>query len=275
MNQLNQNRIRKLSIPGAFFFWALLTFSVYSMEAQVLLTPPGLRPVKDPVLVIPAGYRYPNQPITLPAYRDVSGKPAGGWSDKFVDTRRFASDQSAWIYFRNSYLQQSVSVEREGANRSLHFWPVGTIMVIESYKGNAFHKKNDALMEIAVMSKIMGDRSDLKNRILVQDRGGAEFQPGGILEYFEDLRPTKRIGSDGPSRNAGKRGTNKDIGPKGIFEIASIDSSAQTFYPVNWTYARFNPDRSPSINSVKVRECHQCHSIAFHLTGDLIFTQFP
>jgi hypothetical protein len=36
-------------------------------------------------------------------------------------------------------------------------------------------------------------------------RGGAEFQTGGILEYFEDL----------------KRGTNKDIGPKDIFEIAS------------------------------------------------------
>ena len=84
-------------------------------------------------------------------------------------------------------------------------------MVIESYKGNAFHKKNEALMEIAVMSKIIEDR----------------------------------------------------------------DSSAQAFYTVNWTYARFNPDRSPSITSAKVRECHQCHSIAFHLTGDLIFTQFP
>jgi hypothetical protein len=40
---------------------------------------------------------------------------------------------------------------------------------------------------------------------LVQDRGGAEFQTGGILLYAEDL----------------KRGTNKDIGPKDIFEIAS------------------------------------------------------
>lgn len=180
------------------------------MEAQILLTPPGLRPVKDPVLVIPAGYRYPNQPIILPAYRDASGKPAGGWSDKFVDTRRFASDQSAWIYFRNFDLQQSVAVESQEANRSSRFWPVGTTLVIESYKGNAFHKKNDALMEIAVMSKIMEDS----------------------------------------------------------------DSSAQAFYPVNWTYARFNPDRSPSITSAKVRECHQCHSIAFHLTGDLIFTQF-
>jgi hypothetical protein len=40
---------------------------------------------------------------------------------------------------------------------------------------------------------------------LVQDRGGAEFQTAGILLYFEDL----------------KRGTNKDIGPKDIFEMSS------------------------------------------------------
>jgi hypothetical protein len=40
---------------------------------------------------------------------------------------------------------------------------------------------------------------------LAQDRGGAEFHTGGIHQYFEDL----------------KRGTNKDIGPKDIFEIAS------------------------------------------------------
>jgi hypothetical protein len=40
---------------------------------------------------------------------------------------------------------------------------------------------------------------------LVQDRGGAEFQTAGIRLYVEDL----------------KRGTNKDIGPKDIFEGAS------------------------------------------------------
>jgi hypothetical protein len=40
---------------------------------------------------------------------------------------------------------------------------------------------------------------------LVQDRGGAEFQTAGILLYVEDL----------------KQGTNKDIGPKDIFEMAS------------------------------------------------------
>jgi len=49
---------------------------------------------------------------------------------------------------------------------------------------------------------------------LVQFRGGAEFKTdcvavtaiAGILKYFEDF----------------KRGTNKEIGPKDIFAIASI-----------------------------------------------------
>jgi hypothetical protein len=52
-------------------------------------------------------------------------------------------------------------------------------------------------------------RSHLKNRILVHGRGGDKFQTAGILEYFEDW----------------KRGTNIDIGPKDIFEIASNNIS--------------------------------------------------
>jgi len=47
--------------------------------------------------------------------------------------------------------------------------------------------------------------SHLKKRILVQDQGGAEFQPAGILKYVEDL----------------KRGPNAELGPKDFFEIAS------------------------------------------------------
>jgi hypothetical protein len=65
-------------------------------------------------------------------------------------------------------------------------------------------------------------RTHLKNRILVQDLGEAEFsrfaglpagsnplcgsKTAGILSYVEDF----------------KRGTNKDIGPKDIFEMGSI-----------------------------------------------------
>jgi hypothetical protein len=54
-------------------------------------------------------------------------------------------------------------------------------------------------------------RTCLKNRILVPDRGGAEFQTAGILEYVEDL----------------KRGTNKDMGPKDIFEMGSSSGTAK------------------------------------------------
>jgi hypothetical protein len=50
------------------------------------------------------------------------------------------------------------------------------------------------------------NRRHLKNKILVQYRGGAEFRTGGILQYFEDL----------------KQGTNKEIGPKDILGMASI-----------------------------------------------------
>ena len=49
-------------------------------------------------------------------------------------------------------------------------------------------------------------RSYLKIKILVQDQGGAEFQPAGILKYNEDL----------------KRGPNAEIGLKDYFEMASI-----------------------------------------------------
>jgi hypothetical protein len=210
MNQLDLNRIRKFFIPGAFFFLASMAISIYSSAEEIFLTPPGLRPVKDPSLVIPADYRYPNKLIKLPAYRGASGNPANGWSDKFVDTRRFASDQSAWIFFRNSDLQRSVSKPKQGDQSAFRFWPVGSTFIIEIYKGNAFQKEDDKLIEIAAMSKIKAD-------------GNSFFK---------------------------------------------------AFYPVNWTYARFNPDGNPSITSAKVRECHQCHSIAFHLTGDLIFTEF-
>ena len=211
MIKLNQNRIRKLVIPGAFFFIALMAVSINSLAEDVFLTPPGLRPVKDPSLVIPTDHRYPNKLIKLPAYRDASGNPADGWSGRYVDTRRFVSNQSAWIYLRDSDLQQSVSMKRDAGNRSFRFWPVGTTMVIESYQGNALSRKNDKLIKIDAMAKIKEGR----------------------------------------------------------------DSSTQAFYPVKWTYTRFKPDGSQSTTSAKVRDCHQCHSIAFHLTGDLVFTNFP
>jgi hypothetical protein len=57
-----------------------------------------------------------------------------------------------------------------------------------------------------ICTKPFVTRTHLKNRILVQDRGGVEFKTAGNLLVVEDL----------------KRGTNKDIGPKDIFEMGSI-----------------------------------------------------
>ena len=211
MMELDSKCIRKILLPGAFFFLAATAVSIHSMAAEIFLSPPGLRLIRDPSLVIPADFNYANRLTALPAYRDSSGDPASGWSVKFVDTRRFASDQSAWIFFRNSDLRRSVFKRREGHRGAFRFWPVGTVVIIESYKGNASRKENEKLIEIAVMSKIKADQNPFLN----------------------------------------------------------------AFHPASWTYARFNPDGNLSITSAKVHECHQCHSIAFHLTGDLIFSHFP
>jgi len=59
------------------------------------------------------------------------------------------------------------------------------------------------------------NRRHLKNKILVQYRGGAEFQTGGILLYFEDL----------------KRGSNKEIGAKDIFEVSSNNLKTERSKP--------------------------------------------
>jgi hypothetical protein len=208
---LSSSCTRKIFIAGAFLFLVSMSASIHSMAAEILLTPPGLILIKDPPIVVPADFRYANGMIKLPAYQDCSGNPSNGWSAKFVETRRFASDQSAWIFFRNSDFQKTISRPKEGNQGAFRFWPVGTTIIIEIYKGIASQKENDKLIEIAAMSKIRTDKN----------------------------------------------------------------SFLKAFYPVNWTYDRFKPNGSSSITSDKVRECHQCHSIAFHLTGDLIFTQFP
>jgi hypothetical protein len=68
-----------------------------------------------------------------------------------------------------------------------------------------FRARREAVQKRIIIVFEIGHRSHLKNRILVQDQGGAEVQPAGILKYSEEL----------------KRGPNTEIGPKDFFEIAS------------------------------------------------------
>ncbi len=182
----------------------------HSTDSDWLLKPPGLRPLKAPTLVIPATHQYINRKLELPPYRSAAGTPLKGWSRKFIKTRRFSSDQSAWIFYRQSDLRQTKVVENTGVPASLRIWPVGATLILEGYKGDALRSGNAKLVEIELM--------------------------------------TKRAPASG--------------------------SVSDPFFAVDWNYARFTPDGAWSLSPQKLIECHQCHSIAFQLTGDLVFTQF-
>jgi hypothetical protein len=189
----------------------LVSIGSHSDDSDRLLQPPGLRLISDPSTVIPASYHYLNRKLQLPEYRSASGTALKGWSREFIKTRRFSSDQSAWVYYRKSDLKHTKVIKTSKLPDAMRIWPVGTILILEGYKGDASHPADQNLLEIEVMTKL--DSTGL--------------------------------------------------------------SAAEGFFAVNWSYARFTPEGNRSLSRKKLNECHQCHSIAFRLTGDLIFTQFP
>ena len=193
MIKFKRSRIRKFLIPGAFFLLASITISVYSLAEEVLLTPPGLRPVKAP---------------SLPAYRDASGNPADGWSGKYINTRRFVSNQSAWIYFRSSDFQRSVVTGKSTDKGDFRFWPVGTILVIESYKGNAFQSTKDQLVEIDVMVKVKGGNEASRQAFHPVNWAYARFKPDGKPSISKLRSSEKRsLNSSGPWRTQPREST--------------------------------------------------------------------
>lgn len=188
----------------------LLTLGSHSADSGALLQPPGQRLVSDPETVIPATHHYLNRKRELPPYRRASGAPLEGWSREFIKTRRFSSDQSAWVYYRQSDLARTTVIKNSGLPDTMRIWPVGTTLILEGYKGDASHPSAADLLEIEVMTKL---------------------------------------------------GT-------------PVSAAAKNVFPADWGYARFTPDGAWSLPGEKLNECHQCHSIAFRLTGDLVFTPF-
>lgn len=201
----------KIALFSALLNMSLNTTSVNPADAPVYLNPPGMRAKKDPSIVIPAAKPYLNQPPQMPAYRNASGKPGDGWTRKYIDTRRFSSDQSAWIYYRTSDFLESKTAAASGGLQPFRIWPAGTKIILESYRGDAAAGTSAGLIEIVVMEKM----------------------------------------------------------------DETCSGSAKSFYSPKWSYARFTPRKELSITPEKVLECHRCHSIAFRLTGDLVFTPFP
>jgi hypothetical protein len=162
-------------------------------------------------VVIPATYSYANRRLSLPHYRDIAGEPARGWSRKTIATRRFNSNQSAWIYYRRKDLRNCVTLKDGRHDGGLCIWPGGSIIVIESYQADVSDGQVQPPIEIAVISK--ADQN--------------------------------------------------------------TPSHGNAFFAAEWSYARFTSSGARSISGTRVRECHQCHAIAYQLTGDSVFTRFP
>ena len=188
----------------------LMALGSHSADSGLLLQPPGQRLVSDPVTVIPATHHYLNQKRELPRYRSASGTPLEGWLREFIKTRRFSSDQSAWVYYRQSDLMRTKVIKASGLPDTMRIWPVGTTLILEGYKGDAARPGDADLLEIEAMTKL--------------------DTPGS--------------------------------------------AAAKNFFPIDWSYARYTPNGAWSLSGEKLNECHQCHSIAFRLTGDLVFTLF-
>ena len=204
------NKKRRYLYLGVILIGSLLTGSgSHSTDSDWLLKPPGVRPLEAPATVIPATHQYLNQRLELPPYQSAAGTPLKGWSRTFIKTRRFASDQSAWIFYRQSDLVQTTVVKNFGMPASLRMWPVGATLILEAYKGNALHPGDAKLVEIVLMTK----------------------------------------------------------------RAPASASASNPFFANDWNYARFTPDGAWSLSPQKLIECHQCHSIAFQLTGDLVFSQ--
>lgn len=180
-------------------------------ESAIPLTVPGLRLKKDPLVVIPAVHTYTNRSFSLPRYRNAVGDPAKGWSRKYIATRRFHSDQSAWIYYRRKDLRNCVRLPSDGPCGTLCIWPGGSVIVIESYQGGTPDGPVQPPLDIAVISK-----------------------------------------------------ARQNTPPYG-----------KAFFTAQWSYARFTAQGDRTISDATVAECHQCHAIAFQLTGDSVFTRFP
>jgi hypothetical protein len=189
----------------------IMILPALSEDSAVLLQPPGLRPTKNPSIIIPALYRYGNRALALPEYRDPSGRAGEGWAMEVIKTRRFFSNRSARLYFRNSDLAHSRVFNPSGSVWEMRIWPSGTLMVLETYEGDGATRTDAKPIEIAVMAKL---------------EGHSTYSP-------------------------------------------------RFFHHMDWSYAKFRPEGDLSLSSDEILHCHRCHSIAFQLTGDLIFTQFP
>ena len=104
-------------------------------------------------------YQYLNRPFPLPSYRTPQGDPLPGWGRRVVTTRRFFTDQSARIYFRIRDLRHSriFSSTSPAAVGPMRIWPVGSILILETFTGKTDFVKNAKPTAIDCIRKFRPD----------------------------------------------------------------------------------------------------------------------
>ncbi len=171
----------------------------------------GFSLLDSPQEIVPWRYYYVNRVFSAPSYRTPQGTPLPGWRLRVIATRRFFTDQSARIYFRIKDLHRSriFSSTSPAATEAMRIWPVGSILVLETFSGKT------ALVEDA--------------------------KPTAI-DCIRKFKPDR----------------------------ASFPVS--TLFAGEWSYQRFSVEGNVRPMPEGASACHQCHSTALRLTGDLVFT---
>ena len=123
---------------------------------------PAFRLLADPQEVVQWHYQYTNRAFALPSYRTTQGNPLPGWDYRLVTTRRFFTDQSARVYFRIVDLHQSrvFSSPRPAATEAMRIWPVGSILVLETFLGKAASAENATPTAIDCLRKFKPDQTN-------------------------------------------------------------------------------------------------------------------
>ena len=128
-------------------------------SSDELLQTANFRLRDTPQEVVHWQYQYVNRPFPLPSYRTPQGDPLPGWGRRVVTTRRFFTDQSARIYFRIRDLRQNriFSSTIPAAAEAMRIWPVGSILVLETFSGKTDLLENATPTAIDCIRKFRPD----------------------------------------------------------------------------------------------------------------------
>jgi hypothetical protein len=166
------------------------------ISSDEVLSSSGFRLLDSPKQIVPWRYYYGNRNFTAPSYRTPRGDPLPGWSLRLVATRRFFTNQSARIYyriedFRQGYLFSSTT---RGTAEMMRVWPVGTVLVLETFAGEGAMMDSETPLFVDCIRKFQPDASNFPGDTLFAGvwsyqrfgpEGELQAMPGGASDCHQ------------------------------------------------------------------------------------------